>query len=205
MKQVNTPQRLREAALTLFAERGYAATRIADIERAAGLAPRAGAFYRHFSGKRQLLEEVALAKITESPAEFDLDGLRTYGDTRAELLAIARQYELAAARQRPYRRLIDELRVLGVSTDLERRASDSMIAALSAWVGSKPGAANWAGRRLAAMTLAIFGAWLFWLGKRETGAAVDSVDDTAMRGTWADYWATVLDTGPGALPANRRE
>ena len=48
MKRVNTRDRLKEAALPLFAERGYAATSIAAIEAAAGLAPRAGAFYRHF-------------------------------------------------------------------------------------------------------------------------------------------------------------
>jgi AcrR family transcriptional regulator len=39
-----------------FAARGYAATSVADIERAAGLTPRASGMYRHFPSKRAVLE-----------------------------------------------------------------------------------------------------------------------------------------------------
>lgn len=46
------------AAGRLFAERGYAATSVADIQRACGVAPGSGALYKHFASKRMLLAAV---------------------------------------------------------------------------------------------------------------------------------------------------
>jgi AcrR family transcriptional regulator len=50
-------------ALQLFAAKGYAATSVADIQQAAGLAPGSGALYKHFSSKRALLEEAVASRI----------------------------------------------------------------------------------------------------------------------------------------------
>jgi AcrR family transcriptional regulator len=55
--------RLLAEALKLFAARGYAATSVADIQRAAGLAPGSGALYKHFSSKRALLEAAVAHRI----------------------------------------------------------------------------------------------------------------------------------------------
>jgi AcrR family transcriptional regulator len=49
-------QRVLGAAMSLFAERGYSTTSIADIERAAGLTVGAGGIYRHFPSKLAMLE-----------------------------------------------------------------------------------------------------------------------------------------------------
>jgi AcrR family transcriptional regulator len=46
------------AAIECFAAKGYAATKIADIEKAAGLTIGAGGTYRHFKSKREILEAV---------------------------------------------------------------------------------------------------------------------------------------------------
>ena len=46
------------AAIECFAAKGFAATKIADIERAAGLTVGAGGTYRHFKSKRDILEAV---------------------------------------------------------------------------------------------------------------------------------------------------
>jgi AcrR family transcriptional regulator len=62
---------LREAR-RLFAERGYAATSVADVQAAAGLAPGSGALYKHFPSKRALLE-AALARPAELPASLPDD------------------------------------------------------------------------------------------------------------------------------------
>jgi len=51
-------QRLVNEAARLFAERGYAATSVADIQQACGLTGGSGAMYKHFPSKRALLEEV---------------------------------------------------------------------------------------------------------------------------------------------------
>lgn len=46
------------AAVRLFAERGYAATSVADIQLACGLTGGSGALYKHFASKRALLDEI---------------------------------------------------------------------------------------------------------------------------------------------------
>lgn len=102
MKAVNTRERIIDAALELFLERGYQGTSIARIETKAGLVPRAGAFYRHFESKEALAIEVARSRVSEDPHDFAFASLGDYGDTRAELIAIALKYEEASARQRPY-------------------------------------------------------------------------------------------------------
>ncbi len=51
-----TRERILDAAVDLFGRRGFSATSVGDIERAAGLTPRAGALYKHFPSKVALLE-----------------------------------------------------------------------------------------------------------------------------------------------------
>ncbi|WP_158018854.1 TetR/AcrR family transcriptional regulator [Mycobacterium basiliense] len=60
---VSGRDRLLAAALRLFAEKGYAATSVADIQRASGLAPGSGALYKHFGSKRELLEAAVTHRI----------------------------------------------------------------------------------------------------------------------------------------------
>ncbi|MEU7894402.1 helix-turn-helix domain-containing protein [Nonomuraea sp. NPDC049152] len=51
----STRERIVDEALRLFAERGYSATSVAEIEAAAGLSPGAGGLYRHFKSKYEVL------------------------------------------------------------------------------------------------------------------------------------------------------
>jgi len=50
-----TRDRIVSESLRLFADRGYAATSVAEIEAAAGLSPGAGGLYRHFRSKEEVL------------------------------------------------------------------------------------------------------------------------------------------------------
>ena len=50
-ERASTRDRLIAAAMDLVAERGFDATRVGDIEAAAGLAPRSGALYQYFDSK----------------------------------------------------------------------------------------------------------------------------------------------------------
>ena len=193
MSRVNTRERIKEAALPLFADRGLAGTSIAAIETAAGLAPRAGAFYRHFPGKQALFEELARERITETPDEFDFDGLEAFGDTRAELISLARQFETAAERQKPYLRLIEESRLTESGRSFEQQANEAMFAALENWVATKPGGAALDGERRAALTMNVFGSWLFFLAKQQQGVDLAAVDRDALLEDWARMWSAVLD------------
>jgi AcrR family transcriptional regulator len=195
MNRVNTRDRIKEAALPLFAERGFAATSIAAIETAAGLAPRAGAFYRHFPSKEALLEELARERITETPDEFDFEGLKSLGDTRAELISLARQFEIATERQRPYVRLIEETRLTDFGRSFEQRVSEAMLEALMSWVATKRAGAALDATSLAALTLNVFGSWLFFLTKRRHGIHLAAIDRDTLLDNWARRWSAFLDSG----------
>lgn len=87
-----TRDRILDAALVLFLERGVAGTTVSDIERAVGLAAGTGSFYRHFPSKEAVVVpafERGLAVIAaeiederrktadvEDPHERELDDLR---------------------------------------------------------------------------------------------------------------------------------
>lgn len=69
----NARGRLEEAALELYAERGYDRTTVAQIAERAGLTERT--FYRHFADKREVLfaggpvlEEALVASVRAAPA-----------------------------------------------------------------------------------------------------------------------------------------
>ena len=193
MSRVNTRARIKAAALPLFAEQGFAATSIAAIETAAGLAPRAGAFYRHFDSKEALFEELARERITETPGEFDFEGLKAFGDTRAELVALARRFEVAAERQRPYLRLIEESRLTDSGRSFEQAANDAMLRALMDWVATKAAADGLDTGRLATLTMNVFGSWLFYLTKRQHGIELAVLDRDTLLEDWASRWSRTLD------------
>ena len=193
MSRVNTRERIKASALPLFAEQGFAGVSIAAIETAAGLAPRAGAFYRHFPSKEALFEELAREQVTETPDEFDFDGLKAFGDTRAELVALARQFEKAAERQKPYLRLIEETRLMEAGRSFEREANDAMLRALMEWVATKPAAIGLDPGRLAALTLNVFGSWLYFLTKQQHGVDLPILERERVLEEWATRWSDLLE------------
>jgi AcrR family transcriptional regulator len=85
-----TRERLIDAGLRLFAERGYRGTSVGDVEEAAGLTPRAGGLYRHFATKRELLEAALERHVSSTEAVFDVLELMPTGDPRSEVVLLAR-------------------------------------------------------------------------------------------------------------------
>lgn len=87
--QPNARDRLAEAALELFVERGYEATTVADIAERAGLTERT--FYRQFQDKREVLfgdpagfyamftDAIAAAPATPTPLQLVAAGIRAAG------------------------------------------------------------------------------------------------------------------------------
>jgi AcrR family transcriptional regulator len=85
-----TRERLISASMRLFAEHGYGGTTVGQIEAEAGLAPRSGALYQYFKGKRELLDAAVdrhVGDLEQMQSSIDLLPL---GDLRAELTLMAR-------------------------------------------------------------------------------------------------------------------
>ena len=193
MSKVNTKDRIMQAALKLFLEHGYQKTSIARIESEAGLVPRAGAFYRHFDGKKELLIEIARAHVSETPEDFGLDRLTDFGDTRSELVAVALKYEEAMVRQKPFAQLIEEVRALDFGAALQGELDNDMLLGLAAWIGNKPAARGLSERQIAALLINVFGGWLFYIHKVQQGGAMGALDREGMLKEWASHWAEFLD------------
>jgi AcrR family transcriptional regulator len=193
MTQVNTKDRIMQAALKLFVEHGYQKTSIARIETEAGLVPRAGAFYRHFDGKKTLLLEIAKAYVSETPEDFGLERLADFGDTRSELVAIALKYEEAMIRQKPYTRLIEEIRLLDFGSELQDELNADMMIGLATWLSKKPAAQNLSQKQVAALLISVFGGWLFYIFKMQQEIPIEFLDRDTMLDDWATRWAAILD------------
>ena len=193
MSRVNTKERIMQSALELFMAQGYQKTSIAGIETGAGLVPRAGAFYRHFDSKQALLMEVAKSYVSETPEDFGLDRLADFGNTRSELVAIALKYEEAMIRQKPFARLIEEIRLLDFGPDLQDELDTDMMVGLVAWIRGKPAAKGLSRKQISALIINVIGGWLFYLAKVQQSKTVDPFRDT-MIDEWATLWASILDT-----------
>ncbi len=193
MSRVNTKDRIMQAALKLFVAQGYQKSSIARIETEAGLVPRAGAFYRHFESKQALLMEIAKSYVSETPEDFGLDRLSDFGDTRAELVAIALKYEEAMIRQKPFARLIEEIRLLDFGADLQDEIDKDMMVGLVAWISGKTAAKGLSRKQVSALVINVIGGWFFYLSKVQQGSTADPLRDTLLD-EWATLWASILDT-----------
>jgi AcrR family transcriptional regulator len=104
--EISTRDRILEAALSLFAEHGFAGTSVGEIEAAAGLSPRSGALYKHFPSKEAVLE-AAFAERMEAVDEFNRRlEMAPLDDLRAELTLIARWGLAELRRERSLVRVI---------------------------------------------------------------------------------------------------
>lgn len=86
----STRERIIDEALRLFAERGYAATSVAEIEAASGLSPGAGGLYRHFKSKYEVLaaamnEHAARTRIQITETLTELSVVDTSTDVEERL------------------------------------------------------------------------------------------------------------------------
>ncbi|MBF6294710.1 TetR/AcrR family transcriptional regulator [Nocardia farcinica] len=165
-------ERLRQAALELFAENGFDATTVAEIARRAGVTERT--FYRYFADKREVLfageeqlEQVFTTAVTTAPANAPLSRLLA-----AALEAGGR--ELQDRRGRDYARARDA--VITANEQLQERELLKMAklsrALTSAFVarGSAPMAARLAGE----LAVSVFGtAFARWIAPGETRDLVE--------------------------------
>src|SRR5579864_5191313 len=103
-----TKQRLLDAGVRLFSEKGFRETTVGDIEVAVGLQPRRGALYRHFPSKEALLQ-AALEQHLESIADSELALEQpSSGDRRAEAMTMGRWLLAELDRERPIVRILEQ-------------------------------------------------------------------------------------------------
>jgi AcrR family transcriptional regulator len=101
-----TRERIIDAALRLFADRGYRGTTVGDIESAAGLAPRSGALYQHFAGKEEVLKAALEQHVRELESMQSAMELLPLGDLRSELVLLGRWTLQDLTRREPLERLV---------------------------------------------------------------------------------------------------
>jgi AcrR family transcriptional regulator len=80
------PQELLAAALHQFVERGYAATRLEDVARQAGVSK--GTLYLYFTNKEELFKAVVRANIVETIGEAEQDAASFEGPSAALLATV---------------------------------------------------------------------------------------------------------------------
>ncbi len=82
------PQELLDAALDLFVEKGFAATRSEEVAQRAGVSK--GTLYLYYPSKEELLKEVIRHNMAQEIAQ-GLDTVAQFGGTSAELLTLIYQ------------------------------------------------------------------------------------------------------------------
>jgi len=104
--RVPTRDRLKDAALELFTDRGYRETTVGEIEARAGLTRRGGGFYRHFNSKQQVLEAVLEDHLNQLDTAQNVMDLMPLGDMRAEITLLARFGLQQIQGMRPFVRIL---------------------------------------------------------------------------------------------------
>ena len=77
------PEEILDAALQLFTEKGFSATRMTDVAQAAGIAK--GTLYNYFSNKEAIFKEVVQQKITPQIDQVE-EQVSQYQGLQADLL-----------------------------------------------------------------------------------------------------------------------
>lgn len=101
-----TSDRIVDAGLRLFADNGFQGTTVGEIEKQAGLTPRAGALYKHFPSKEAVLEAAFERHVQELEALHSAIELMPLGDLRAELTLLTRWGLQMLAHERDLRRIV---------------------------------------------------------------------------------------------------
>lgn len=195
-----TRDRLVAAAGELFGERGYTATTVADIEQAAQLSPKSGAFYRHFSSKDAVLSAVIDQWVNDVRAVPDeIAALLPLDDLNAELQVIARGSMRVLDRQRPLFLALakDPASMPGlverIQVDLVNRGYEQM----AAWFRSqlrRRGADIEMAAAFAAVALSSLAH--FHQDDALYGTPPGAVDRDAFVTAWITAWRATLDSMP---------
>lgn len=108
MAEPATRDRLLDAALDLFASRGYERTTVGDIEAAAGFTARGGTLYKHFASKETVLEAAVDRQVSQVTGARAIVDLLPLGDLHAETVLVFRYLFAEIARYEAITALIEK-------------------------------------------------------------------------------------------------
>lgn len=191
--QRSTKQRLLDEAARLFAEQGFTATSVGDIEAAAGLQPRRGALYKHYANKFEVLEAIVRRHIESvDQAAVTLDGL-PLTDLRGEALMMGRWLLGELDRQRALTHILEQdgHRVPELRDAARQHISDagyqSACGLLERWLDGRRPAVD-----AAATAVCLVGALINFRRSGWTfgGAPIELTDERFLDG-WADVCLAV--------------
>ncbi len=191
---ITNKDKLAEIAIDLFSQNGFRETSIADIERCAGLKPRAGGFYRHFPSKEAVLFEGVQSMAKEMVAEIQLDEVLAHKTVRAELLFIAKKLLSHASRYRTLRLLLhrEAHKMPGLRAVMQKANMKLAKQDIVPWT-------EYALQRVkrkedpTSFSLIIFGPVLLYLISQDRNQPAFGLSEKKALNSWADYWADQLD------------
>ena len=189
--------RIIDAAMELFSERGYRGTSITRIEEAAGLSPGAGGIYHHFPSKEALLTAGVERQLSRLTALRDIRRLfADLGDLRTEL-TIAARYVLAELDQEAQllRLLASEARHgPRILTDAVAQVVDLIYREFAEWITDRSGSVISAPQADAIATVGLGALISARLLPNLLGATHSRVDDNAIVDTWVSALEHLLTT-----------
>ena len=186
-----TRERLLDAAMEMFAQRGYAGTSVGAIETAAGLAPRSGALYQYFSGKNELLAAAVERKLETLDDLGRALEMLPLGDLESELRLLARWNLRSLADREALTRFV--LRdAEHVPARLRRRLYERLVerpyAQVVAWVEQRIGPADASRVDVYAFTLILVESMAAYTSLR---AAFDRVPDHIDDDRFVEAWVNL--------------
>ncbi len=193
----NTRMKILEAAIQLFAKKGYRETSVGQIEAEAGLAPRAGGFYRHFKAKEDLLIEAVELYVREVDRELQFSDVLPLGDTRAELLLIGRTQLNAAKRHSDLRKIIrrEGRHLKKVSALVHANVQEDAFKEILPWLKDKVKQSGQGIDDIEALAVNVFGPVFFVLYAEDQGDEPLRVSRERFLMNWATHWAAAIDSG----------
>jgi AcrR family transcriptional regulator len=196
-----TRERLLDAAMELFARRGYAGTSIGAVETAAGLAPRSGALYQYFSGKDELLAAAVERKLEALDDLGPALEMLPLGDLRSELRLLARwNLKSLADRDALTRFVLRDAEHLPAR--LRRRLYERLVerpyAQVVAWVEQRIGSTAASRVDVYALTLILVESMAAYTMLRSAFSRLpDDIDDDRFVEAWVDLVGNAISRTAG--------
>ncbi|GAA0225043.1 hypothetical protein GCM10009527_021790 [Actinomadura nitritigenes] len=187
----STRERIVAESLRLFADRGYAATSVAEIEAAAGLSPGAGGLYRHFRSKEEVLASAIREHIERTRQQITtvLDQAEVFADRPLEVrLRMTCQAGLAKMREEQ-----DLIRVLfrdldqfpNLVAEMREGIVNPLYDGIATWLSQQPEYAG-AEEDWAAVASILGGAVVnYWLANESMYEPPTRIDEKRFVESWA--------------------